>query len=269
MKIFDAHIHAGENTSASEITSFLDKIGAEKGLVLAADHGLWDQSHPDAYCSDEAVARIVKDSGQRLCGLSSVSPFSEGGAAAKADKGFALGLRGLKIYPHGGFFPNDERLYEAYALAQERDLPVLIHTGMKAQRTQRMIYNNPISIDEIAVAFPHLKIVIMHAGYPWVEECLVLSHLNENVMVDLTFLDVLSYTYQKPLLHDITQRFVKVLGAEKIIWGSEGETLGLEAFADEGLLRVKKCLSEFLSYDFLSEADKEKILYHNISRLIS
>ncbi len=268
MKVFDAHIHAGENTPAKEITDFLDRIGAEKGIVLAADHGLWDQDHREAYCSDEAVARIVNDGDRRLFGFSSVSPYSAGGAGNKAEKGFSLGLKGLKIYPHGGFYPNDRRLYDAYALAQERGFPVFIHTGIKAQRSQRMIYNNPITIDEIAVDFPHLPIVIMHAGYPWVEETLNLAHLNENVMVDLTFLDVLSYTYQRPLLEEVTRRFVKVLGAEKMIWGSEGETLGLDAFEDEGIARVQKCLEAIMSFDFLSEEEKEKILYDNTLRLV-
>lgn len=269
MKHFDAHIHAGNRTTAGEIIGFLDRTGAAFGLVLAADHGSWDAGRPEFCCSDEAVARIVRESGGRLYGLSSVSPGSEGGAGAKAERGFEMGLRGLKIYPHGGFYPNDRALYEAYELAQSKGLPVLIHSGIKAQRTQRMKYNDPLYIDDIAVDFPRLKIIIMHAGYPWVEEALILSHLNENVLLDLTFLDVLSCTYDRPLMREVTKRAVKVLGSEKIIWGSEGEHLGLEAFSDEGLTRVLKCLEQLHSYDFLSERDRENILCHNIFRLLN
>ena len=131
-----------------------------------------------------------------------------------------------------------------------------------------MIYNNPVYIDDIAVDFPHLKIVIMHAGYPWIEETLVLSHLNENVMVDLTFLDVLSYTYGRDLLSEVTKRFCKVLGSEKIIWGSEGEYLGLDAFRDDGIVRVQNCLAEIRGFNFISEKDKENILYQNVFNLL-
>ena len=268
MKLFDGHIHAGNNTQAGEIISFLDRIGGDYGLVLAADHGKWDDDNPDAVCSDEAVIRLVNEGGGRLYGLSSVSPYSEGGAGRKAEKAFAKGLKGLKIYPHGGFFPNDKHLYEAYELAQSKGYPVFIHTGMKAQRSQRMIYNNPIYIDDIAVDFPKLKIVIMHAAYPWTEEALVLSHLNKNVMVDLTFLDVLSYTYGRDLLAEVTKRFCKVLGSEKIIWGSEGEYLGLDAFRDDGISRVKNCLAEIMDFDFISQRDKENILYNNTLNLL-
>ncbi len=268
MKLFDGHIHAGVHTKTSEIISFLDRIGGDYGLVLAADHGKWDLDNPQAYCSDEAVIRLVNEGGGRLYGLSSVSPYSEGGAGQKAERAFAKGLKGLKIYPHGGFFPNDRRLYDAYELAQSKGYPVFIHTGMKAQRTQRMIYNNPVYIDDIAVDFPHLKIVIMHAGYPWIEETLVLSHLNENVMVDLTFLDVLSYTYGRDLLSEVTKRFCKVLGSEKVIWGSEGEYLGLDAFRDDGIVRVQNCLAEIRGFNFISEKDKENILYQNAFNLL-
>ena len=269
LKLFDAHVHAGEQTPAGEITDFLDRIGADYGLVLAADHGKWDDDNPQAACSDEAVARIVAESGGRLYGLSSVSPFSRDGAGQKAEKGFDMGLRGLKIYPHGGFYPNDRRLYEAYELAQSRNLPVLIHTGIKAQRSQRMIYNDPVYVDDIAVDFPKLKIIIMHAGYPWTEETLVLSHMNENVFVDLTFLDVLSYTFDMDLLSQVTKRFSSVLGAGKIIWGSEGEYLGLDAYRDEGLGRVQKCLSRIRGFDFLTDSDRDKILYQNIYDLLN
>ena len=69
MKLFDGHIHAGVHTKTSEIISFLDRIGGDYGLVLAADHGKWDLDNPQAYCSDEAVIRLVNEGGGRLYGL--------------------------------------------------------------------------------------------------------------------------------------------------------------------------------------------------------
>lgn len=267
MRIFDGHIHAGAGTKTPDIIRFLDETGAEYGLILAADHGKWDEDNPQAVCSNETAGRIVREGGGRLYGLASVSPESPENVAKKTENAFEMGLKGLKIYPHGGFYPNDRSLYPAYEQARDRGYPVFIHTGIKAQRSQRMKYNDPIYIDDIAVDFPGLKIVIMHAGYPWTEETLILSHLNENVMIDLTFLDVLSYTYGKDLLAEVCERACKVLGSEKIIWGSEGELLGLEAFRDEGITRVKKCLTEIGSFSFLTGRDKENILYKNLRNM--
>ena len=126
-----------------------------------------------------------------------------------------------------------------------------------------MKYNRPLYIDEIAVDFPRLKIIIIHAGYPWVKEALILSKLNDNVWIDLTFLDVLEDTFEDDLLQNTITACMRTVGADKLVWGSEGWSLGLPRFRDEGILRVQKCIRKIQNNSFLSDGEKEKILYRN------
>lgn len=267
-KIFDFHIHASNDTPAADILSFLDSIGAERGAVLATDHGAMGEAR-GTQVLNRSVARMAAESRGRLVGIASVHPETAPSPAQALEKALDMGLSGLKLYPHSGFYPNTEALFETYELAQDRGIPVLCHTGIKAHPMQHMVYNDPLYLDEVAVKFPRLKLVIMHAGYPWVKNALMVSRLNENVWIDFTFLDVLEYTFREEgLLESTVKQFARVLGTDRLIWGSEGWDLGLPMFEDEGVARVQKCIGKLLSLDFLTDDEKEKILYGNACRLL-
>ncbi|HHU80341.1 MAG TPA: amidohydrolase family protein [Acholeplasmataceae bacterium] len=180
-------------------------------------------------------------------------------------KDFTLDAYIIKII--SGFYPNDKRLYEVYSLASQKGVPVFIHSGIKALEWQRMVFNNPIIIDDIATSFPDLRIIIMHAGYPWTKEAFTVARLNKNVFLDITFLDVIDYTFEEGILEYIVKKASKILGASKIIWGSEGKYLKLNMYMDEGIVRIKKNLEEIITYKFLSSKEKEMVLFDNFNNL--
>lgn len=267
MRIFDFHIHVGEDTGAAEVCSFLDRMGMDQGALLATDHGPmggeWGTN-----VSNASVARIAAESNGRLHGIASVFPSDRDAAAREFEAALKMGLKGLKLYPHSGFYPDDKRLDDVYDLARQYDVPVLVHTGIKALAAHRMRFNNPLALDEVAVRFPGLKLVIMHAGYPWLREALVVARLNENIWMDMTFLDVLEYSFEEGLLMRVLKRSLKVLGSHRIVWGSEGEWLGLDCYEDEGPLRVEKMLNQIMGFSFLSAEEKQRILFDNTAALL-
>ncbi len=98
-----------------------------------------------------------------------------------------MGLRGVKLNPASGFYPNDEKLYPVYERAADMDLPVVIHSGLKPPAEgSRLKYCRPMDIDDIAVDFPDLKIIIAHAGYPWIDETIMTGLYAGNVFVDIS-----------------------------------------------------------------------------------
>lgn len=267
MKVLDFHIHISEHTPVEEVLSFLDRLQMDRGAILATDHGPQGIRH-GTNVSWRKAANLAEASGGRLYAVGSVHPDSVKEPAKELETMLEAGVKGCKLYPHSGFYPDDRRLDEMYALAQDKEVPVLIHTGIKAHRFQQMKYNEPIYIDNIAVRFPQLHIVIMHAGYPWVEEALLVAKMNENVIIDLTFLDVLEYTFAPGLTESVIRRCMHSIGDQKIVWGSEGEWLGLSAFEDKGADRVKEYLNRIKSMDFISEDSLDRILYENAARLL-
>ena len=71
-----------------------------------------------------------------------------------------------------------------YELAAKYDLPVVFHTGDTASDKAKLKYAHPLTVDEVAVAHPHLTLVIAHVGNPWWETAAQVAYKNPNVYLD-------------------------------------------------------------------------------------
>ena len=96
-----------------------------------------------------------------------------------------MGCRGWKMYPPNGFYPDDEAYYPYYQLCSELEVPIVVHTGFTS-RFKHVKYARPVYLDQVAAAFPQLKIVLAHVGTPWQEEALMVASKNPNVSVDIS-----------------------------------------------------------------------------------
>ena len=83
-------------------------------------------------------------------------------------------VRGLKLHPPlQQFVPNDRIAYPLYEVFAEARLPVLFHTGHSGIGTGmpggggiRLKYGNPMPIDDVAVDFPEMPIIMAHPSFP-------------------------------------------------------------------------------------------------------
>jgi len=128
------------------------------------------------------------------------------------------GVKGLKLHPsYQFFFPNEARLYPLYAKAQELGIPVVFHIGTSIFKGTRLKYCDPIYLDDVAVDFPELKIIMAHSGRGlWYEECFSLSRLHKNVYMDITGLPPQNLLIYFPELEK---------NSEKVIFGSDWPTM--------------------------------------------
>ena len=92
-----------------------------------------------------------------------------------------------------GFFPNDRLAYPLYEVIEEDGLPALFHTGHSGVGSGlpggggiRLKYSNPIHVDDVAVDFPTLKIVLAHPSFPWQDEALSIATHKPQVFIDLS-----------------------------------------------------------------------------------
>jgi predicted TIM-barrel fold metal-dependent hydrolase len=280
----DFHVHIetksnGIKYSAEEIVAAMDQADIDISVLLGNDQAdagtkpAWVSSSIMAVavnCSDEEIYEYCSKYPNRFVGFTSVHPdrYKPELKVERAIKEY--GMKGIKLYPHSGFYPNDYRLYGVYQKCIESDVPVMIHTGIKAVQWQSIKYNNPIFIDDVAVRFPELKIVMCHGGYPWVEEFMTVVHTNPNTWVDLSFLDYIEKMYCKPGLVETTlKRLIKLVGIERIVWGSEGPFLDLPLFGKHGVEYYKKSQDILVNnHDFISENDKNKILGGNAAKIL-
>ncbi len=161
------------------------------------------------------------------------------------------GAKGLKLYPSYQFFyPNEARLYPIYAKAQELDIPIIFHVGSSAFRGTRMKYCDPIYLDDLAVDFPNLKIIMAHSGRGfWYDKCFFLSRFHKNLYMDITGLPPKKLLSYFPELDR---------NGEKVIFGSDWPAV--PATIRENAKQIQALP--------LSSSTIEGILYRNAERIL-
>jgi predicted TIM-barrel fold metal-dependent hydrolase len=97
------------------------------------------------------------------------------------------GMKGLKLYPTTGFYPDDEIVYPLYRICVEEGVPVLLHQGHSGGRMKSK-YGHPMHVDAVAADFPELNIVLGHGGRieTWAHEALSVAIYKSNVHIDIS-----------------------------------------------------------------------------------
>lgn len=135
----------------------------------------------------ETVIELAAQSDGFFLPFASVDPVSDADAAGLLRRYIEAGVRGLKLYPSYQFYyPNDARVYPLYELCQAHGLPVLMHIGSSVIPGTRMKYCDPLHLDDVAVDFPDLVLVMAHGGRGfWYEECAFLASHHANLYIDI------------------------------------------------------------------------------------
>ncbi len=166
-----------------------------------------------------------------------------------------FGAMGEITAQYAGLSPADATLEPCYALAEEIDVPVGIHTGISDPGTPykccpkfRAEFGRPLLMEEILIRHPRLRVYAMHAGGPYVEEMLAMMHLYPQLYVDISAIP-------KPLVHSQLRRFVEHGFDKRILFGSDD-------------LPMRECIGSIESAAFLSQAQKADILCVNAARFL-
>lgn len=144
---------------------------------------------------------------------------------------------GLKLYPgYNHVLLSDKRHSSFFELAQYYDVPVVVHTGDTARPTALVKYSHPLTVDEVAVRFPHVRFVMAHYGNPWIVDATEVAKKNPNVFIDLSGLaqgnfevDWFLENYKGYVQH--LQTWMAYLGTyEKMMYGSDWPLVNLDSY---------------------------------------
>lgn len=202
------------------------------------------------------IASFTRDHRDRLLPVGSVHPRHERDVAAEIRRILDLGIRMIKIHPpHQLFAPNAYRfdlpaLAEVYRECEMRSVPVMIHTGTSIFPGARNVYADPMPVDDVAVDFPELKIILAHAGRPlYGETAFFLVRRHRNVFVDLSGIPPRSLERYVPRLREI---------AERVLWGTDWPSPGIRS--------MRENVEQFRALGF-GPGIEEKVLRGNAQRL--
>jgi uncharacterized protein len=172
---------------------------------------------------NEEVAAACAEHPDVLLPFASVDPW-RGRAAVRAARRLVEEhrVRGFKFHPSlQGFYPNDRMAYPLYEVIEQLGVPALFHTGQTGIGAGapggggiRLKYSHPMCLDDVAVDFPDLPIILAHPSFPWQDEALAIATHKPRVYIDLSGW---SPKYFPPQL----VRYANTLLKHKVLFGSD------------------------------------------------
>jgi predicted TIM-barrel fold metal-dependent hydrolase len=167
------------------------------------------------------------------------------------------GVRGFKFHPSvQEFQPNDKLAYPLYEVIEAAGLPALFHTGQSGSGAGqhggggiRLALSNPMFLDDVAVDFPDLPIVLAHPSFPWQEEALAVALHKPQVFIDLSGW---SPKYFPPIL----VQYANTLLRDKVLFGTDFPVLTPERWMAD------------LAKTSIRDDVKPGLFKHNAARLL-
>ena len=276
MKIFDAHIHVQpwqmvkpevlamiddpSHANAKDVLSspdnllrFLDAEGVDRACCI-------NYVSPDVMgftCEvNDWIANFTREHRDRLVPVGSVNPLHEMDVRAEISRVLDLGIGMIKIHPpHQLFSPNAYRgelwqLAEIYRECELRGVPVMFHTGTSIFPRARNVFADPMPIDDVAIDFPRLRIILAHAGRPLHgETALFLARRHANVHLEISGIPPKHLPRYVPRLASM---------ADKVLWGTD--------WPSPGVVSMRRNVEDFRALGLGGEVER-KVLWENASRL--
>jgi predicted TIM-barrel fold metal-dependent hydrolase len=208
----DVHVHAWAPSAAEndpmvqqaaryfgdlQVPQTLDDMAAyyRERRMAAVVFAVDTKDANDVHVSNDDVLAFAARNDDVVIPFASVDPTRGAAGVAEAQRLIATGaVRGFKLHPQlQAFYANDPAFYPFYEVIEAARLPIIVHTGHSGMGTGmrggggiRLKYGNPMLLDDVAVDFPDLPIILAHPSFPWQDEALSVCLHKPQVYIDLS-----------------------------------------------------------------------------------
>lgn len=211
--------------NADTLIADMDEAGIDRSIVFVLDFGLFSGVRDDVSLGRryELFAAAVAHHSDRLTLYGGIDPRRPDSVAFIAEAARDLGIRGVKIWPPAGVYPNETSCYRVYEKCAELGLPVVVHTGQEIGPL-RSECTRPIFVDQPANDFPDLVFVLAHAGMGWWQEAAEIAWHHPNVYLDIAYWQV-KYLRDPDLFAGELRSLINIAGAERVFFGTDWPAL--------------------------------------------
>jgi predicted TIM-barrel fold metal-dependent hydrolase len=164
---------------------------------------------------------------------------------------------------YAGIAPDDDRMEPYWALAEQLDIPVGIHIGPGPPGVTylgsvgyRARLHSALTLEEVLVRHPRLRVYIMHAGYPLLDDLLAVLYAHPQVYVDV---GVIVFTQPRAAFYRYLQGIMEggfinriMFGSDQMVWPGA----------------IERSITVIEEAPFLNEEQKRDILYNNAARFL-
>ena len=174
-----------------------------------------------------------------------------------------LAVLGEVTNQYAGILPDDPRMEPYWQLAEELDIPVGYHVGTGPPGAIYLGFGNyrarmhsALTMEEVLVKHPKLRVYAMHAGYPLLDDMLAVLYAHPQLYVDI---GVIVYTQPRPAFYRYLQALVDSGFGNRVMFGSD-QMVWPEA--------IERAIAVINDAPFLSAAQKRDIFYNNAARFL-
>ena len=220
--------------------------------------------------ANDYTASLVRMWPDKFIGFGAVNPCYRGVEAAVEELErmiVDLKLTGLKLYPMYDLYSvDDEKLtLPIFRKALELGIPVMVHQASTPARYAPLEYGRPFLLDKIGREFPDLKLLVCHAGAPWLDECIVLVERHPNFYMDVSFTNSLLTREEMYRFIDRCRRWGVPL--TKVCWGTDYPCFDTLEVLVERFLTMNED-AERLGLPRISDEEMELMMAGNFMRFI-
>ncbi|MGH7858748.1 MAG: amidohydrolase family protein [Candidatus Binatia bacterium] len=238
------------------VLAALDAAGIERALITGFDE---KSTGGTTFVTNESVAAIAGRHPDRFIPFAGVDILRGAEGVREVERWVReRGFRGLSLRPFMiGFPADDRRYYPFYEKCVELGIPLSIHASANWTTSRPSDLGNPRHFDVVACEFPELRLILSHAGYPWVLEACLLAWKHPNVYLELAAHRPKYFTAPgagwEPLL-----RYGQTTIQDKVLYGTGAFLLARPP---------AELVGEFRELP-IEPAIKEKWLYGNAARFL-
>ena len=235
-----------------ELIGSMDEAGVDKAVVCGFP---WSDS---ALCAagNDYIMEGMRRFPDRITGFGCIQPNDGDGAIEEAKRCISLGMKGIGELAS---YARDIRLFDVESLRpiceilKKADLPLMIHTTEMVGHQYPGKGNTTLkSIYDFIRAFPRVRMILAHwgGGFFFYELMPEVAKAADRIWYD---------TAASPFLYrrEIYSVAVTIVGADKIIFGSDFPLIGPERYIED------------MEDSGLGEEERRKILGQNIRDLLN
>ena len=207
--------------------------------------------------TNEFAVRYAEADPRRLLPYGGVDPMTTANAVRDVEHLAEIGTRVLKLHPpHQRFAANAytqglTTLEDIYRTCEARGLPVMVHTGTSIFPGARSKYGNPLELDDVAVDFPDLQLIMAHGGRPlYAAEAFFVLRRHKHVWLDLSGIPPKSLPSYLPRVEELERQ---------VLWGTDWPSPGVPS--------MRRNVAQFLALPY-PEHLKRAALETNPRRLL-
>ncbi len=216
---------------------------------------------------NERTGAIARRHPDRFVGLAGVDPRRPVATDLMHRCLEDYGLKGLKLHPDHGYYPNGKEAYRLYEIVQEAGGVVLIHTGPIIPPGKGGTYAHPLLLDPLATDFPDMTVIAAHMGQYWWRDWAGLAYTQPHLYGDMAEWQTLAKR-NFPLFCRELREAIDKAGCDKILFGTDGPIFDPTIPTGEYIQMMRSLPEEAPDGIRFTEEEIDAILGGNAERII-